>query len=452
MVDPSGKKSSDLLLSDVPPVLRSRDQEFHEIQEAKERLEEEKNILQIKFNAKTKALQDLEQSMEQEIQNRTRELKEKVKDSENSRVALMNMLEDIEELRQREENEKEKTLAIITHLVDGLVFFDAFDRVSLVNPRLELFFNLGRGDAQKFAGRKFSDFIKIPALSPLADVLGAALKDISREEIIIDKNKAFEVSVSAVSGQRGKIGTILIIHDISREKMVEKMKTEFVSIAAHQLRTPISAIKWTLRMLLDGDLGAINEEQREFLDKTYKSNERMINLINDLLNVTRIEEGRYLYNMEIADVGNVVASLISGYEDIARRKNLKMIFEKSPVPPPVKVDLEKIKLVISNLIENALKYTPASGKISISVNEDNGGVAVRVRDTGIGIPSDQQDRIFTKYFRSPNAVKAETEGTGLGLFIAKNIVEGHGGQIGFSSEDGKGSSFYFTLPPASPKE
>ncbi len=451
MVDPSGGKLSDLLLSDVPPVLRSRDQEFHEIQEAKERLEEEKNILQIKFNAKTKALQDLEQSMEQEIQNRTRELKEKVKDSENSRVALMNMLEDIEELRQREENEKEKTLAIITHLVDGLVFFDALDRVSLINPRMESFFNLGREDAQKSIGKKFSDFIKIPALSPLADVLGAALKDISREEIIIDKNKAFEVSVSAVSGQRGKIGTILIIHDISREKMVEKMKTEFVSIAAHQLRTPISAIKWTIRMLLDGDLGAINEEQREFLDKTYKSNERMINLINDLLNVTRIEEGRYLYNMEIADVENVVAGLISGYEDIARRKNLKMIFEKSPAPP-VKVDLEKIKLVISNLIENALKYTPASGKISISVNEDNGGAAVRVRDTGIGIPSDQQDRIFTKYFRSPNAVKAETEGTGLGLFIAKNIVEGHGGQIGFSSEDGKGSSFYFILPPASPKE
>jgi signal transduction histidine kinase len=202
-------------------------------------------------------------------------------------------------------------------------------------------------------------------------------------------------------------------------------------------------------MILGGDLGPINEEQEEFLDKTYKSNERMINLINDLLNVTRIEEGRHLYTLTIADMEEVVAGLMANYEDIARQKKLKLNFEKiSPIIPPVKVDLEKIKLVISNLIENALKYTPAGGNIFVTLGEEEGMVFLEVKDTGIGIPEEQQNRVFTKYFRGANAIKAETEGTGLGLFIAKNIVETHGGSIGFVSKKDEGTAFSFTLPPA----
>jgi two-component system phosphate regulon sensor histidine kinase PhoR len=286
-------------------------------------------------------------------------------------------------------------------------------------------------------------------MSPLGEVFAGSLERVSRRELSLNEKTVFEVSVLEVAGRAGKIGTLLIIHDISREKMVEKMKTEFVSIAAHQLRTPISAIKWTLRMILDGDLGPINDEQREFLDKTYKSNERMINLINDLLNVTRIEEGRQVYNPVVADIEEVIRGLIANYEDMARQKNLNLSFEKiAPVVPTVKIDLEKIKLVASNLIENSLKYTPAGGKISVTLGEEDGNAMVEVTDTGIGIPAEQQDRIFTKYFRSANAIKAETEGTGLGLFIAKNIVEAHGGKIHFVSEPGRATKFSFVLPPA----
>lgn len=202
-------------------------------------------------------------------------------------------------------------------------------------------------------------------------------------------------------------------------------------------------------MILDGDLGPINEEQKEFLDKTYKSNERMINLINDLLNVTRIEEGRHLYNLAVLDMQEIVIGLMANYEDIARQKKIKLNFEKiAPIIPPVKVDIEKIKLAVSNLIENALKYTPAGGNVFVNLGEDGGMVFLEVKDTGIGIPADQQHRIFTKYFRSANAIKTETEGTGLGLFIAKNIVETHGGSISFVSEKDKGTAFSFTLPPA----
>ena len=298
-------------------------------------------------------------------------------------------------------------------------------------------------------GGRISDIIRFAPMSPLGEIFAGSLEHISRREFSLNEKTVFEASVLEVAGRVGKIGTLLIIHDISREKMVEKMKTEFVSIAAHQLRTPISAIKWTLRMILDGDLGPINDEQREFLDKTYKSNERMINLINDLLNVTRIEEGRQVYNPVVADIEEVIRGLVSNYEDMARQKNLHLTFEKAvPVIPTVKIDLEKIKLVVSNLVENALKYTPAGGKIFVTLGEEDGNAMVEVADTGIGIPAEQQDRIFTKYFRSANAIKAETEGTGLGLFIAKNIVEAHGGEIRFVSEPGRGTKFSFILPPA----
>jgi len=175
----------------------------------------------------------------------------------------------------------------------------------------------------------------------------------------------------------------------------------------------------------------------------------MINLINDLLNVTRIEEGRQVYNPAVADIEEIARSLVANYEDIARQKNLNLSFGKiTPVVPAVKIDLEKIKLVVSNLIENALKYTPAGGKISVTLGEEDGNAMIEVADTGIGIPAEQQDRIFTKYFRSANAIKAETEGTGLGLFIAKNIVEAHGGKIRFVSEPGGATKFSFVLPPA----
>jgi signal transduction histidine kinase len=283
---------------------------------------------------------------------------------------------------------------------------------------------------------------------PLADLIGPVLTEVTRRELYISENEVYEVSALEIQSGRGKVGTLIIAHDVSREKSVERMKTEFVSIAAHQLRTPISAIKWTLRMILDGDLGPITEDQRDFLDKTYKSNERMINLINDLLNVTRIEEGRHLYNLTLVNLEDVIETLVSNYGQILEQKKLTINFTKPANLPQVKIDVEKMKLVIANLIENAIKYTPAGGKIAVMISSEGENLKVAVRDNGIGILKDQQSRIFTKYFRGTNALKTETEGTGLGLFITKNIVETHGGKIWFASEEGKGTSFFFTVPAA----
>jgi signal transduction histidine kinase len=433
---------------DLVRLKEEKDAEVRELNEVKVELEEAKSVLEIKVNAKTRELRDLTETLERQVAERTRELQLKVEESENSRVALMNMLEDMEDLRRRAEEEKEKTLTIITNFSDGLLFFDVNDRLSLANPQIEAYFNVTKEDIRRFIGKKIADMQSV-GLKSLVDLMSRSLQKISRKELFLNENLVLEVSCLEVASRKTKIGTLVIIHDISREKTVERMKTEFVSIAAHQLRTPISAIKWTLRMILDGDLGPINDEQRDFLDKTYKSNERMINLINDLLNVTRIEEGRHLYNLVLKNLEDVIESLATNYASMLSQRNLTLTFKKPDEKlAPVKIDVEKASLAISNLIENAMKYTPAGGNIAVEVAQDGSNIMVSVKDTGMGILKDQQNRIFTKYFRGSNALKMETEGTGLGLFITKNVVETHGGKIWFVSEEGKGTTFFFTLPVA----
>jgi len=202
-------------------------------------------------------------------------------------------------------------------------------------------------------------------------------------------------------------------------------------------------------MLLDGDLGKITAEQKEFLEKTYKSNERMINLINDLLDVTRIEEGRYLYKPVFTNIEPIVQFVINSFKNEIERKGLELEFIKPSSEekiPEVKIDVEKIRLAIQNLLENAIGYTKAGGKITVSLKHREDKIEFSIKDTGVGIPKDQQARVFSKFFRGSNVIRLETEGSGLGLFITKNIIEAHGGRIWFESKEGEGTTFYFTLP------
>jgi len=225
------------------------------------------------------------------------------------------------------------------------------------------------------------------------------------------------------------------------------MKTEFVSIAAHQLRTPLSAIKWTLKILLDGDLGEVNNEQRNFIDKCYRSNERMISLINDLLDVTRIEDGRYVYRKVTFNMQEMIKAIVAVYEEEAVKRGVKLILHEPKKPlPPVIGDQEKIKLVVQNFVDNAVKYTKSGGSVEVIAKNDKDKVTIAFKDTGVGIPEDQKARVFGKFFRAANVMRMETEGSGLGLFIAKNIIGAHNGDVWFESEEGKGSTFYFSIP------
>ena len=200
-------------------------------------------------------------------------------------------------------------------------------------------------------------------------------------------------------------------------------------------------------MILDGDLGKITDEQKVFLEKTYKSNERMISLINDLLDVTRIEEGKYVFRETLTNMESIVQFVLNSYKEEFKRKNLKIEFKKVKTKPPlIKVDVEKMRLAIQNLIDNAVRYSSSGGKVTVALQYAKKEVEISIKDAGIGIPKDQQSKVFEKFFRGSNAVRLDTEGSGLGIFIAKNIIESHEGKIWFESAVGQGTTFYFTLP------
>ncbi len=403
-----------------------------------------------------------QEELEKRLKEKTKELEDRTKALENSRGGLLNILEDMEESKNKEEEEKNKTLAIITNFADGLLVFDEHSKLSLINSQAENFFNV---TAKETCERSIPELIKFPNLSLLINLLidvsqkeenkedkkndqsKFEIREIFRRELLIKDDLVLEVSSIPLLKDDKKTGALVVIHDITREKMIEVMKTEFVSLAAHQLRTPLSAIKWTLKILLDGDLGELNSEQRDFIEKTYKSNERMIDLINSLLDVARIEEGRYLYKPVLTEIEPIIQFVVNSYKDEVANKKINFEYLKPKEKmPKVLVDVEKIRLVIQNFIENAINYTPAGGQVTISLKHDKKEIELIIKDSGVGIPKDQQARVFTKFFRAANVMRLETTGTGLGLFISKNIVEAHQGRIWFESEEKKGTTFHFALP------
>jgi PAS domain S-box-containing protein len=363
------------------------------------------------------------------------------------RAALLNILEDTEEARKEAVREKNKTMTMIENLTDGILLLNNRNEVGIISPLVLDFF---RKTKEEIVGKNIIDLFNNEELKQIREILiddkKKKINKVVKKEISIGKRMDIEATSVFLEGE-GEGGVLIILHDVTRDKLVEKMKTEFVSIAAHQLRTPLSAIKWTLRMVLDGDTGEITAEQKELLEKTYVSNERMISLINDLLNVTKIEEGRFLYKQQLASLEEITSIVIENSQELLKMKKMSLTFDKpQEALPLVSVDKEKMELAVQNLLENAIKYTPEGGQINISLQREDGNVLFRIKDTGVGIPDSQRSRIFTKFFRGDNVIRMETEGSGLGLYTASNIVEAHKGKIWFDSKEGQGTSFYFTIP------
>ena len=341
-------------------------------------------------------------------------------------------------------NEEQVLTAIIANFVDGLLFFNRENKLSLINPRAEKIFGVRKQD---LVGVSISELVGTPAFEFLEYLLGEGAGILFKKEVFLKKNLILEVSIIPIAGKHQRLGSLIILHDITREKRIERMKTEFVSLAAHQLRTPLSAIKWSLRMILDEQSGRLSPDQVGFLEKAYQSNERMIGLIDDLLNVAKIEEGKHIYNPVFADFEPIIQFVISSRREEIKDKELKVEFKRpQKLLPRIKIDVSKIRLVIQNLLDNAIKYTPHGGSVIISLKQINRKIECSIKDTGVGIFKEEHERVFGKFFRGTNVIKMETEGSGLGLFIAKNIVEAHKGKLWFESEPGKGSVFYFRLP------
>ncbi|MFA6306700.1 MAG: ATP-binding protein [Patescibacteria group bacterium] len=367
------------------------------------------------------------------------------KELEMAKKSLTAMLQKSEEDRLKAEAEKNKTLTIIKNFSDGLLIINEEGKIIIVNPVAENYLGLKSNNILK--KNITSLFENLPGLKAIASDLPITADKIVKKEIEINKNLIIEISAIKLNFKKKNIGNLIIMHDITRGKNVERLKTEFVTLAAHQLRTPLTAIKWSSRALLDGDAGHIVPEQREYIEKIDISTERMIYLIKDLLNVGRLEEGQYIYKASKFKIKDAFFNVLSNIKEKIDHKKIKLDY-KLPADelPSISADQEKIEIVMQNFIENAINYSFEGGLILITIERSGEKWFFKVADSGIGISEESKGRIFKKFYRSEEAFKKNTEGSGLGLFMCKNIIENHGGEIGFESAMGKGSTFYFSLP------
>ncbi|HOB90036.1 MAG TPA: PAS domain-containing sensor histidine kinase [Candidatus Colwellbacteria bacterium] len=261
-----------------------------------------------------------------------------------------------------------------------------------------------------------------------------------------------EIRISPVLDENGKIRFYVgIERDITEAKAIDRAKTEFVSLASHQLRTPLSIIDWYTESLLSGDKGVLTEAQKDYIDEIHKSNRRMVDLVESLLNATRIDMGRLVISPKPVSLPKIADIVLSELAPQIKEKEISVSKIYDDIPE-IRLDPDLTRVIFQNLLSNAVKYTPKNGKISLKICRENGNIVIYVADTGIGIPEKQQSKIFDKLFRADNARIANPEGNGLGLYITKAIIEAAKGTIGFESKEGKGTTFVVTFPVSRAKK
>ena len=287
------------------------------------------------------------------------------------------------------------------------------------------------------------------------------IKKLERKNVhiskLLEKKEGELIAANLTLQERNKesneVAKVLVRRDLEltetneRLRELDSIKSEFVSVAAHQLRTPLTGIKWTLNALLNEEVGTLDEKQKKFISDGLVSTYRLIELINDLLDTARLEEGKFGFSFKVQALTPILEQTVKNYEVIAKEKGIEFTLKLPEAELPfLKLDTEKIGIVFDNLIDNAIKYTIPGGKVAVKVSIDKKYVVIEVEDTGIGIPKAQFHRMFTKFFRAVNAQLAETSGTGLGLYVSYNIVKRHKGTLSFESREGEGSTFILSLP------
>lgn len=229
-------------------------------------------------------------------------------------------------------------------------------------------------------------------------------------------------------------------------RRLDEIKDEFISMASHQLRTPLTSVKGYISMVLEGDAGEVTPQQRQLLEEAFTSAQRMVYLIGDFLNVSRLQTGRFIIEWKPTNLAQLIQDEVAQLQETANRRDIKINF-KMPVDfPQLFIDENKVRQVIMNFIDNAIFYSKPGGKITITLLAQAQQIEFKVQDTGIGVPAAERPKLFTKFFRAENARRARPDGTGVGLFMAKKVVAAHGGSIIFDSKEGKGSTFGFSLP------
>jgi signal transduction histidine kinase len=268
--------------------------------------------------------------------------------------------------------------------------------------------------------------------------LSVALQNARRYDQIKRFNETLRLEIERATAELVK----------SNEKLreLDEAKDEFVTMASHQLRTPLTSVKGYLSMVMEGDAGKVSGKQRELLNNAFTSSQRMVYLIADLLNVSRLKTGKFIIDTSEVNLSSMIEGEVDQLKESAKARELKLEFKAPKKFPNVMLDENKTRQVIMNFIDNAIYYTPAGGKINIELKATAKQVELTVNDNGIGVPKSERHNLFNKFYRAVNARKARPDGTGLGLFMAKKVIIAQGGAIIFDSKEGKGSTFGFSFP------
>src|SRR3989344_5471499 len=390
------------------------------------------------------------------------------KNLENANIAARNVLDDLNSEKSKLETAMAKEKAILMSIGDGLIATDEKGNIIFINKMAE---NLLGIKNQEISGKSFFESIVIKnergvsvplEKRPISMALATGTTTTTTTGstyyyVRKDKTKfpaAITVTPVILTGK--VIGAIEVFHDMTKEREIDKAKTEFISLASHQLRTPLTAISWYTEMILKGDVGQVVIGQKKYLEEIYQGNNRMIDLVNTLLNISRLELGTFKVEPKPTDVIALAQSVLDEQKQKIEEKKLIIVENFSKDAPPFLTDPKLLRMVFQNLLANSVEYTPSGGKIGLTVSCDKKMIRIEVSDTGYGIPKNQQAQIFTKFFRADNVRDKDTDGTGLGLYIIKSIVENSGGKIWFSSPGGSalggessenpGATFYVTLP------
>lgn len=383
-------------------------------------------------------------------------LKTAEEDREFARVNMENALKSVYIERDIAQEQKNKLEAILNSIGDAVFAIDKEKKIIIFNPAAEALTGFKFSKVRGFVYNKYLKFLDEVTGKEKTKHIDRALKgevvSADRHFVLMTKEENLlyiEERITPIKNQQGEImGCIVVFRDITAKRKLEMMRSDFISIASHQLRTPLSATKWFLEILVNGDVGALKKKQLEILREAYVNNQSMINLVNTMLNMSRIESKQLIINLEKINIEDAVKKILDDLKPILSKKDQEIkFFGLKDKKLAIETDKVLLKNIIDNLVINSSKYSPGGKDITVRIARKNSNLLLfSVADKGIGISKIEQYKIFKKFSRANNAVVYNASGTGLGLYIVKSILDVFGGKIWFKSEENKGSTFYFSLP------
>lgn len=355
-------------------------------------------------------------------------------------------------LRSQQEQATERE-AILTSIADGVIVNDTNGTIILINPAAERILGLTR---DQLLGKGFRNLFAVfdprgqeEAINAMEILLSPPIPEVSKTfKFNLEMgNRVIHALLSPVlAPEQGFLGVVTVVRDITKEVEADRAKSDFVSTVSHELRTPMTAIKGYTDLIYAGAVGPINAEQQRFLATIKSNTDRLTALINDLLDISRIETGRIRFELQSLQIGEVIADVVNVLANQAEAKHQTLVYEVAAGLPDIMGDRDRLTQVLTNLVSNAIRYTPDGGRVEVRAYSVEKAVRVDVRDTGIGIAPEDIGHIFERFYRASHPIVQETRGTGLGLAIVKMFVEMHGGRVWVESTPGKGSTFTFILP------